>query len=110
AEYTTVVAKKLGDRVQHWMTLNEPQCFIGIGHRDGAHAPGDKHHWPEVLRATHHALLAHGRAVQALRAHAKSKCQIGWAPAGAVKIPASSKRADVQAARRAMFAVPTESY
>ncbi len=30
------------DRVAHWMTLNEPQCFIGLGHQNGVHAPGDK--------------------------------------------------------------------
>ena len=42
AMYTKVVVDKLSDRVKHWMTLNEPQCFIGLGHETGIHAPGLK--------------------------------------------------------------------
>jgi len=67
ADYTAVVARRLGDRVRHWMTLNEPQCFVGLGHGSGVHAPGVRLSRPDVLRVCHHALLAHGRAVQALR-------------------------------------------
>jgi beta-glucosidase len=55
-------------------------------------------------------LLAHGRAVQALRTDVKGRCLIGYAPVGVVKIPASAKAADVRAARRAMFSVQAGSY
>jgi beta-glucosidase len=61
AQYTQVVAKRLGDRVKHWITLNEPQCFIGLGHQEGIQAPGLKLAPMDVLRALHHSLLAHGR-------------------------------------------------
>ena len=30
ADYTALVVDKLSDRVSHWSTLNEPQCFIGF--------------------------------------------------------------------------------
>ncbi|MEO8627659.1 MAG: family 1 glycosylhydrolase, partial [Betaproteobacteria bacterium] len=60
AQYTTVVAKRLSDRVTHWMTFNEPEIFIILGHQLGIHAPGDKLGWSEILRISHHVLLAHG--------------------------------------------------
>jgi beta-glucosidase len=103
-EYTQLVAQRLGDRVKHWMTLNEPQCFIGLGHREGIQAPGLKLAWMDVLRVMHHSLLAHGRAVQALREHCRIKPLIGWAPVGEVKYPATSEPADVDIARRRTLA------
>ncbi len=109
ADYTVIIAKKLGDRVRNWMTLNEPQCFIGLGMRDGIHAPGDKLGWGEVLRAAHHSLLAHGRGVRALRANCRAKPRIGYAPVGVVKMPASNSAADIKATRAAMFAVKAGS-
>ena len=71
AEYTSTVVRKLSDRVSHWIPLSDPQCFIGLGHMTGEHAPGLKLDFPEVVLAAHHALMAHGRAVQAIRALAK---------------------------------------
>jgi beta-glucosidase len=105
ADYADVLVRRLGDRVKHWMTLNEPQVFIGAGHLEGRHAPGDKLAFAEVLRVGHHALLSHGRAVQALRAGGGSDCVIGFAPVGLGKIPSTESPADVEAARRRMFAV-----
>jgi beta-glucosidase len=105
ADYARVIVDRLSDRVRHWMTLNEPQCFILLGHQSGIHAPGDKLGLAEVLRAMHHALLAHGKAAQVIRAHSKSEAQIGAAPVGAVKIPAAACPGNVEAARAAMFAV-----
>ncbi len=110
ADYTRVVVDRLSDRVKHWMTLNEPQCFIGLGHYDGRHAPGDKLGWTEILRAGHHAMLAHGRGVAVIRDGARRAPVIGYAPVGAVKMPASSKPADVRAARRAMFSITSKTF
>lgn len=105
AEYTRLVVDRLSDRVQHWMPLNEPACFIGLGHQTGIHAPGDKLGFAQVLRAAHHALLAHGKAVQMLRARARRPCQICLAHTGPVTMPASHQPADVEAARQEMFAI-----
>ena len=105
AEYTSLVVKHLSDRVQHWMTINEPQVFLQHGHVDGTHAPGLKLDWPDVLRATHNVLLSHGRAVQVIRAEAKKKPIVGFAPVGRTCIPTSDKPQDIEAARWAMFAM-----
>lgn len=99
AAYTKLIAHRLGDRVTHWITLNEPQCFLGLGHRDGIQAPGLKLAWMDVLRAMHHALLAHGRAVQMLREHCVREPIVGWASLGEVKFPVSSSPDDIEAAR-----------
>jgi beta-glucosidase len=105
ADFVRVVVDRLSDRVQHWFTINEPQCFIGLGHAVGVHAPGDKLGWSQVLRAAHHALLAHGRAVQVIRASARRPARIAFAPIGVVRQPASDTPADIAAARQAMFSI-----
>ena len=106
ADYTTVVAERLSDRVKNWMTFNEPQMFIGLGLVAGTHAPGLKMADREVLRAMHHVHLAHGRAVQALRANAKTTPTIGLAPMSFTKMPVDpSNPDDVELARSEMFAV-----
>ena len=105
AEYTAVIVERLSDRVFHWMTLNEPQCFIGLGHQTGEHAPGLKLGFADILLAIHHSLLAHGKAVQTIRAHAKRKPTIGAAPVGFVKIPASNDPETIEAARAGTFSI-----
>jgi len=102
-DYVRLVVDKLSDRVAHWFTFNEPQCFIGIGLREGRHAPGDRLGWSEVLRANHHTLLAHGLAVQTIRAYARRKPVIGIAPVAGARVPATEKPEDIAAASRAMF-------
>jgi len=108
-DYSQAVVSRLGDRVASWMTLNEPQCFIGLGQQSGIHAPGDKLNFKEVLLGGHHALLAHGRAVQVIRAEAKQPVRVGWAPVGAPKIPQTDSEADIQAARKATFSTTTKT-
>ncbi|MFH1568891.1 MAG: GH1 family beta-glucosidase [Gemmatimonadota bacterium] len=105
AEYAGVIVDRLSDRVTHWMTQNEPQCYLGLGHQTGIHAPGVQWPFEDVLRATHHSLLAHGRAVQVIRARARRAPQVGAAPVGVVKMPATASAEDVEAARRRMFAI-----
>ena len=53
AEYTSVVVDRLSDRVHNWITLNEPQCFLQLGHAEGKHAPGLNLSHPELLQAAH---------------------------------------------------------
>ena len=103
AEYTSRIVERLSDRVRHWVTLNEPRVFIGYGHREGKHAPGVLLSWPEVLRAAHHVLLAHGHAVQAIRAASRTPCQIGYAPIGLPTLPETEAPEDVELARRLTF-------
>ncbi|MCI0384429.1 GH1 family beta-glucosidase [Streptomyces sp. CNQ085] len=76
AEYASLVADALGDRVERWTTLNEPWCSAYLGYGSGVHAPGRTDH-ADVLRAAHHLNLAHGLGTQALRAALPSRAQIG---------------------------------
>ena len=103
AEYAGVVADRLGDRVKHWMTINEPPCIIGLGYQEGVFAPGLKLDFKECLLGAHHVLLAHGRAVQVLRAKCRGPVKISLAHTGRERIPATRSAADIEAARRDYF-------
>ena len=102
-EYATVVAKRLGDRVSHWMTINEPQVVIELGHQQGVFAPGLKLGPADCLLAAHNLLRAHGRGVQALRAHCQGTQQISIALTDREPIPTSNSAADVAAAKATYF-------
>lgn len=95
AEYVSVVAERLGDRVKKWITLNEPAEHTLFGHALGAHAPGKRLMF-DALPAAHHQLLAHGLAVQALRA--AGAADIGIANSHGPTWPASQEQADLEAA------------
>lgn len=69
AEYAAVAAAALGDRVDRWITLNEPWCSAYLGYASGVHAPG-RLEPAGAVAAGHHLLLAHGLAVAAVRAAA----------------------------------------
>ncbi|MGH7144987.1 MAG: GH1 family beta-glucosidase [Planctomycetota bacterium] len=105
ADYTQIVVRRLGDRVKHWMTHNEPQCTINLGHVTGLHAPGDKLSTEEALRAGHNLLRSHGKSAQAIRAVSPQPCQVGYAPVGHGRLPNTETPADIAAARAATFAV-----
>jgi len=76
AEYAALVHDHLGDRVQRWITLNEPFCSSFLGYANGRHAPGAQE-GEGALAAAHHLLLGHGLAVAALRADARVGQQVG---------------------------------
>ncbi|MFJ5307341.1 GH1 family beta-glucosidase [Streptomyces sp. NPDC088350] len=95
AEYVSVVADRLGDRVKKWITLNEPAEHTLLGHALGAHAPG-KTLLFDALPVAHHQLLAHGLAVRALRAAGAT--DIGIANSHGPTWPASQEPEDVEAA------------
>jgi beta-glucosidase len=67
ADYAAVVGEALGDRVERWITLNEPLVVTHLGYRVGVHAPGLADA-AAAAAATHHLLLGHGLATAALRA------------------------------------------
>lgn len=68
AEYAEVVVKALGNKVSNWITLNEPWEHGCLGYFMGKHAPGKIKPW-RFLQVMHHQYLAHGLAVQKIRAH-----------------------------------------
>lgn len=110
ADYTAAVVDTLSDRVSHWMTLNEPHIFLGPGENEGLQCSNARKGHAERLLAAHHALLAHGRAAQTIRARAKTPPSVGWAPIGRVKVPASHAPADIDAARHMTHAVAAKDF
>lgn len=98
AEYTDVVTRSLGDRVRHWITLNEPQVFTFMGYSVGGHAPGLTDHRLGV-EASHNALLSHGKAVSIIRQNSPG-AEVGIALNMSMVYPASPDPADGQAAER----------
>jgi beta-glucosidase len=102
AEYAALVHHHLGDRVQRWITLNEPWCSSFLGYANGRHAPGIQE-GEGALAAAHHLLLGHGLAVAALRADAREGQQVGITlnlqPVSAV----TSSPEDVAASQRALL-------
>jgi beta-glucosidase len=96
-DYAGVVASRLGDRVRHWITHNEPQVVTSAGHLTGEMAPGMRElgaWWP----VSHHLLLSHGLAVPVLRTASAPGAQVGITLNLSPKIPASASAEDQRAA------------
>jgi beta-glucosidase len=96
-DYATAVARRLGDRVEHWSTHNEPWCVATLGYEEGHHAPG-QHDPRAALRVAHHLLLSHGRAVGAIHADAP-QARIGIVLNHCPAYAATDAEADRDAAR-----------
>jgi beta-glucosidase len=99
ADYAAIVAGALGPEVKMWVTHNEPWCAAWLGYALGVHAPGRRDVGLAVA-ATHHLLLSHGLAVQAIRAAVpggRAGIDLSLMPTR----PASAHEDDLAAARRA---------
>ncbi|MCL4560235.1 MAG: GH1 family beta-glucosidase [Chloroflexi bacterium] len=98
-DYAHEVAHKLGDRVTHWITHNEPWVVAFLGYFTGQHAPGIQDP-VAALQVTHHLLLSHGYAVEAIRSEQRQPGKIGIALNLSPIYPASENEEDLQAALR----------
>ncbi len=103
AEYVKLVTEALSDRVSYWITLNEPQCHIIIGHLDGICAPKVRASCPQVFSLMHNLFLAHGKAVRVIRQYAKKKPKVGYAPNPLAFYPYRDTQEDKRAACRKAF-------
>jgi beta-galactosidase len=108
-EYAKLVAERFSDRVKYFFTLNEPQCFVGLGFLSGEHAPGIKAPLRDTFEMSHNALKAHGRAVQMLRQYGKQTLIIGYAPTGSMCYPDTENPEDIEAARRHLFSMQEDN-
>ena len=86
AHYTDIVTKALNGLVNNYITINEPQCIMQLGHRLCVHAPGVKYNDMEMLHAIHNLLKCHGKAVKVIRENVKDS-KIGIAPCSRPMIP-----------------------
>lgn len=102
-EYAKVVAERFSDLCEYFITLNEPQCFVGLGHLSGVQAPGLKLPYQDVFQVAHNAMRAHGQAVVNLRKYACRPIKVGYAPTCGMAYPATNRPEDVEAARKALF-------
>lgn len=101
-EYAVTVAKLFGDRVKNFMTINEPQIFIEIGHYQGTHAPFLKLSRRDELICAHNVLKANGLAEKALRANINGDIKVGFAMAYNASMP--YKKEDEEIAYEDSFA------
>ncbi|OIJ65679.1 GH1 family beta-glucosidase [Streptomyces mangrovisoli] len=97
AEYAQIVGEALGDRVENWITLNEPWCSAFLGYGSGVHAPG-RTDPAAALRAAHHLNLAHGLGAKALRSVMPSRNQIAISLNSSVVRPLTPSAEDAAAA------------
>jgi beta-glucosidase len=102
ADYAGVVAEHLSDRVQHFMTMNELSSFVDAGYGSGVHAPGLRLDRKGLAQVSHHAVLAHGLAVEAIRAKAKRGTKVGFADNPRAATPAIETPEHIAAAERAL--------
>jgi beta-glucosidase len=102
ADYSELVFARLGDRIEHWTTLNEPWCSAMLGYVQGVQAPG-RRDLEAGIHAVHHLLLGHGLTVTRLRERATSAAPLDLAITLNLSTarPATDSAADREAARRA---------
>jgi beta-glucosidase len=98
SNYTTLCANVFGDRVYHWMVMNEPSVFTGAGYFLGVHAPGKKG-LTNYLKAIHHVTLATVAGAKILRCRLPNAC-IGTTFSCTHTEPVSPKKSDIAAAKR----------
>ncbi|MEV5983511.1 GH1 family beta-glucosidase [Streptomyces sp. NPDC052051] len=99
AEYAQMVGEALGDRVEQWITLNEPWCSAFLGYGSGVHAPG-RTDAVSALRAAHHLNLAHGLGTTALRSVMPARNGVAVSLNSSVVRTVSQDPADLAAARK----------
>ncbi|TRW23817.1 beta-glucosidase [Flavobacterium zepuense] len=98
ADFAAVCAQHFGNRVKHWMVINEPSVFTGAGYFLGIHAPG-RRGFTNYLKAIHHVTLATTAGAKALRA-GMPDATIGTTFSCTHIEPATQSRRDLAAAQR----------
>ena len=109
ADYAGYVAGRFSDRARNFFTVNEFYSFVDLGHRgaemtvDGKKvriefAPGLKLSNAALNQARHHAVLAQGLSVQAIRASAKAGTKCGPADNLSTAVPAIETPENIRAA------------
>jgi len=99
ADYSAVMAKRLGDRICRWTTFNEPGVIAWDGYVGGEHAPGEKNS-AKGQQVAHNLMVAHGLAVQAIRG-VDPKLEVGIVLSQWGIDPATDDPADIAATEHA---------
>ena len=96
AEFTDVIINRIGDRIDHTATINEPWCVAWLSYFLGGQAPGIRD-IRAAVRAMHHVMLAHGKALEVLKSHGQSN--LGIVLNLGHGEPASNTQADINATK-----------
>jgi beta-glucosidase len=99
SKYVQFCAEEFGDKVKHWIVLNEPFGFTSLGYMLGRHAPG-KTGLNNFFKAIHHAALAQADGGRIMKAHV-NKSYVGTTFSCSEIIPHSERPEDIAAANRA---------
>ena len=102
--YAEVMVEALSDKIEYWLTFNEPHCIIHAGYKSGAHAPFMQLDDDLVNNATRILMLSHGKAVIRMREVAKQPIKISSVPVCSIRIPKSESREDIEIAREQSYA------
>ena len=105
--YAQTIVQAFGDRVKNWITLNEIFCFTRRSYGLGEHAPGLRLSEQVVNQTYHHAMLAHGYGVQAVRAFGGAGARVGLTDPPDAFIPLTETPNDIAAAQAAFVAANT---
>jgi beta-glucosidase len=97
--YADTIVRAYGDRVKNWITLNEMRCFTALAYGDTIRPPGVVESAQIVNQTYHHALLAHGLGVRAVREHGSRGARVGLTDDSTVTVPVNETEADIAAAR-----------
>ncbi len=100
SDYTALCAQHFGDRVKHWLVMNEPMVFAGAGYFLGLHAPG-RTGLSNFLPTVHHVVLSMAEGGRVLRSVLPAGAQIGTTFSCSHIEPFSDSQRDVDAAARA---------
>jgi beta-glucosidase len=102
ADYCGYTVKQLSDRISHYMTMNELDSFVELGYGNGTFAPGLKLDLGGLAQVRHYSVLAHGMAVQAIRAAAKAGTKVGLAQDAKATTPIIEDAENIRAAHSAL--------
>lgn len=98
SKYVSFCAEEFGDKVKHWLILNEPMGFTSLGYMMGKHAPG-KTGLDNFFPAIHNAVLAQAEGGRIIRKHVNNAI-IGTTFSCSEVNPYSEKKEDIAAAKR----------
>ncbi len=101
--YTKVIAENFSDKVNYWVTFNEPQCFVVSGYISGWHAPFLKLSKQEIESVARNVMLAHGEAVQIIRKLSKRKVSIGFSSMNSCYLPVDNTENSIREAYQRNF-------
>jgi beta-glucosidase len=101
-EYAALMGKRLSDRVKNFFTMNEFMNFTDRAYHLGTFAPGRRETKAVRNQVRHHALLAHGAAVEALRANCPAGVRVGIAQDAPICLPVYESPEHIEAARKAL--------